>query len=233
MKVGLDIVGPSTYLGYRGIGLSGTYSNTFTGDLNVAGYVRLDLYKTGGATSVLGRLNIREGATAASFYGGQIGRNVRVLLQSKGKFELRGEYENNITEKFNQLVVDGEGVVSFFEGGKGSSHGIREIILDDLDVMQGSHLLVKEWKDGRDRLLVRKDSAHVRESLKRVEFESHDTRTVNLRDYDKDYWELYALVPESSSYGVFFGMAALLLGVFRGRLLAKRGKSANCVKAAR
>jgi len=225
MKVGLDIIGPNSSLGYRGIGLSGGESNTFTGDVNISRYVRLDLYKTGGAISVLGNLNVREGATVASYRGTQLGRNVRVLLQSKGqaysKYELRGEHQNDITEKFNQLVVDGKGVIDFFEGGQESSHGLREIIIDDLDVTAGSYLLVKEWQDGRDHLLVRKSSEHVHDSLGRIEFENHDTRSVNLRDYDKDYWEIYALVPEPTTYGAVFGAAGLSLVLLRGRRFSR------------
>jgi len=215
MTVGLDIVGPSTYLGYRGIGLSGSHSNTFTGDTSVTGYARLDLYKTGGAVSVLGKLNVKNGATVASFYGSQLGRHAQVLLQSKGRhssrLELRGDYERDISEKFAKLLVDGNGVIDFFVGGKDSNHGLREIIIDDLQVLEGAHLLVKEWLDGRDRLLVRKDSAHVRDSLKRIEFENHDTRSVNIRDYDKDYWEIYALVPEPATYGAFLGAVGLMV----------------------
>jgi len=81
--------------------------------------------------------------------------------------------------------------------------------------MQDGYLLVKEWLDGRDRLLVRKDSAHVRDSLTRIEFENHDTRTVNLRDYDTDYWEIYALVPEPSTYGAILGSIGLVVVQWR------------------
>jgi len=221
MRVGLNIVGPSTWLGYRGIGLTGNKANTFSGDINITGGARLDLYKEDGVVSVSGNLNVREGATAAVFRSGQIARKSRVLLQSKSKapsvFGLTSAHRKDIREVFHELKVDGNAVVSFFLDKSQNPHGLREIILDDLDVMAGSHLLIKEWQNGRDRLLVRKDSAHVRDSLKRIEFEAHDTRSVNLRDYDKDYWEIYALVPEPATYGALFGAVGLMAAWCRQR----------------
>jgi len=235
IKVGIEITNTST--AYNGIGLFGNKANTFTGDVSIAGKVLLDLYKDSGVVSILGNLNVKKGAKVSIFGSGQLGRGARVLLTSRSNvrsvFGFSGRYKENIKEVFHELKVDGNAVVSFSLEGNQNPHGLREIILDDLQVMEGSHLLIKEWQDGRDRLLVRKDSAHVRDSLGRIEFENHDTRTVNLRDYDKDYWELYALVPEPSTYGSLFGAVAFGLGLLRGRLLAKRGKRANCVNAAR
>jgi len=94
--------------------------------------------------------------------------------------------------------------------------------LDDLEVTLGSYLLIKEWKDGRDRLLVKKDSAHVKDSLARIEFEGHDTRTVNIRDYDANYWEIYALVPEPAAYGTVLGAVGLAVFFCRQRLRRAR-----------
>jgi len=213
-KVGIDLIGPRTWLGYRGIGLSGSKANTFTGDVNIIGGVRLDLYKDDGVISVSGNLNVKDGAVVSVYRSGQIARSARVLLQSKNKtasiLGLNSHHKKDIKEEFSVLVVDGEGVIDFLLDKNKKPHGLREIILDDLQVLEGSHLLVKEWQDGRDRLLVRKDSAHVRDSLKRIEFEAHDTRSVNLRDYDKDYWEIYALVPEPATYGALFGAVGLM-----------------------
>jgi len=212
IKVGLEITNTST--GYNGIGLYGNKANTFTGDVNLTGRVLLDLYKNVGVVSILGNLNVKEGAKASVYRSGQLGRRTRVLLKSKNNVPsvlgLSGNYEENIKEVFNELKVDGSAVVSFYSDINRKPHGRREIIIDDLDVMAGSHLLVKEWLDGRDRLLVRKDSAHVRDSLKRIEFDNHDTRSVNLRSYDKDYWEIYALVPEPTTYGTFLGAIGLM-----------------------
>jgi len=212
IKVGLEITNTST--GYNGIGFHGGQSNTFSGDVNLTGKVLLDLYKNAGVVSILGNLNVNGEARVSVFRSGQLGRGARVLLTSKSNarsvFGFNGNHEKNIKEVFNELKVNGNAVVSFSLDRNEKPHGLREIILDDLHVTEGSHLLVQEWQDGRDRLLVRKDSTHVRDSLGRIEFENHDTRTVNLRDYDKDYWELYALVPEPTTYGAIFGAVGLV-----------------------
>ncbi|WP_156468784.1 PEP-CTERM sorting domain-containing protein, partial [Cephaloticoccus capnophilus] len=222
IKVGLEITNTST--AYNGIGLVGEQSNTFTGDVNVIGRAQLDLSKTNGAVAILSNLNLKEGAIVSIFRSNQIERGVRVLLKSKSQapsvFGFNGHHRVDLKESFRELKVEGHAVVSFSLDNK-EPHGRIEIALDDLNVMQGSYLLVKEWKDGRDRLLVRKNSAHVRDSLKRIEFENHDTRTVNLRDYNKNYWEIYALVPEPSTYGAVFGGAAVTLLLYHRR---RRGK---------
>jgi len=219
IKVGLEITNTSTT--YNGIGLFGKRANNFTGDVNITGRVLLDLYKDAGVVSISGNLNVNEGAKVSVFRSGQLGRRARVLLKSKSNglstLGFNGGYEENIKEVFKELKVDGSAVVTFSSDINRKPHGRREIIIDDLDVMEGSHLLVQKWKDGRDRLLVKKSSAHVRDSLKRIEFENHDTRSVNLRDYDKDYWEIYALVPEPTTYGAVFGVAGLGLVLLRGR----------------
>jgi len=229
IKVGLEITNTSTI--YNGIGLFGGNANTFTGDVNITGKVILDLYKDAGVVSVLGNLNVKEGAKVQVFKSGQLGRGARVLLTSKSNVPsvlgFNGNYEKNIKEVFSGIKVDGNAVVTFSLDYNKKPHGIREIILDDLQVLEGSHLLVKEWQDGRDRLLVRKDSAHVRDSLGRIEFENHDTRSVNIRDYDKDYWEIYALVPEPSTYGALFGTVGLMMAWWRqGR--AQKSRESQC-----
>jgi len=217
-RVGLEIINTSTT--YNGIGLFGGHANTFTGDVNVTGRVLLDLYKDTGVVSILGNLNVKEGAKVSVLRSGQLGRGARVLLNSKSNapsvLGLNGNYEKNIKEIFHELKVDGNAVVSFSLDNDRKPHGRREIILDDLQVMDGSHLLVKEWQEGRDRLLVKKSSEHVRDSLKRIAFENHDTQSVNLRDYDKDYWEVYALVPEPATYGLLLG-AVVVGGVLLRR----------------
>jgi len=217
IKVGLEIVNTSNL--YNGIGLFGRQANTFSGDINITGKALLDLYKNAGVVSVSGNLNVNEGAKVSVYRSGQIGRAARVLLKSKSNalaiLGFNGNFEKNIKEVFNGLKIDGNAVFSFSLNGNNKPHGARDILIDDLHVMEGSHLLVKEWLDGRDRLLVRKDSAHVHDSLKRIEFENHDTRTVNLRSYDKDYWEIYALLPEPATYGELFIAVGIGFALYR------------------
>ncbi|KXU34374.1 hypothetical protein AXK11_08680 [Cephaloticoccus primus] len=113
----------------------------------------------------------------------------------------------NIEEVFHRLVIEGRGGISFEGGRPDFIHGQRHLFLDDLEVKADSMLSVTEWEWGRDHLLVRRDSKHLQESLKRMQFAGYDSNAIHLVDYNKDYWEISAL-PEPAAYG-----AGLMLGV--------------------
>jgi len=114
-----------------------------------------------------------------------------------------------VSERLHKLIVNGTGVVGFnSEGEKGNApSSIRKLFLDDLEIKRDGQLLVVGWAEGRDHLLVRRDSEHLEESLKRIAFEGYDPNAIHLENYDKDYWEINAM-PEPAAYG-----AGLMLGV--------------------
>jgi len=99
-------------------------------------------------------------------------------------------------------------------------------MLDDLEITAGSLLKIKGWADKRDFFLVRKDSAHLDAALKRIDFVGYDRRTIGKRNYNKDYWEIYAVLPEPSAYGV------ALLGVGLGVVCWSRRRDGKSHKEA-
>jgi len=129
---------------------------------------------------------------------------------------IRGE--KYITERFHSLVVDGVGILEF-EGGL-KNHYDRTLYLDNLLVSERSELIVRSWGEGRDRLLVRKDSRNLEESLSRIDFEGYDRRTISRREYDENYWEVFAQIPEPATCGAIFSVFGL--GIF---IFAKRNRN--------
>jgi len=67
---------------------------------------------------------------------------------------------------------------------------------------------VSGWKDERDFLLVRKNSAHLSDALGRMKFEGYNPADIHLRDFSNDYWQISAL-PEPSTYGAMLGAVGL------------------------
>jgi len=85
----------------------------------------------------------------------------------------------------------------------------RLLYLDDLSVCDGSTLVVQAWQKGIHRLLVRKDSQHLYESLEQIMFEHDKGAKAGLRDYNKDYWEIGPGFPEPATYGAIFASGAV------------------------
>jgi len=134
-----------------------------------------------------------------------------------------------ITQKLNSIIVDGVGAINFEEFGDTTfPHGQRHLFLDDLEIKEGSGLFVREWAEGRDHILVRRDSEHLQESLKRIQFEGYDPNAVHLEDYDKDYWEINAM-PEPATYGAGLIVGALGIAYYRRRQKQRGIKQAAAV----
>jgi len=208
LKVGVDLVRSDQGSGGRGIWLAGDQSNTFTGDFNLKGIVRVNLAKKGGAIAISGNLNITNGAAIRILRNEQINDKSRVLLKSgsagASHIQFHGHEQADITETFHQLVVDGTNVLDFGGGDKeGYRHGIRKLILDDLEILDGGHLVIAGWANQRDFLLVRKDSEHLQDALKKLSFSGQPNR-IHFVDYNKDYWEI-SNAPEPAVYGAVIG----------------------------
>jgi len=116
-------------------------------------------------------------------------------------------------------VIDGTGILNF--NATAAPHYTRTLFLDDLEVKVDSMLSVREWKSGLDHLLVRKDSAHLQESLKRMQFAGYDPNAIHLVDYNKDYWEISAL-PEPAAYGAGLMLGGIGFARYRRRRKCRR-----------
>jgi len=214
---------------HRGATLSGHESNTFTGDVNLIGRVNLNLEKTNGAIAVQKNINIIDGGHLRILISEQIANSSRVSLISKGKDPSSGIYfvyvdgistSTVIRETIRELFVDGRGHVDFSRSKSLNPQQITSfLLLDDLIMTDGSLLTVDNWTEGMGHLLVRKSSAHFEESLKKIRFTGY--KTVHTRDYDADYWEIYAELPEPGSYGAGLLLVGIGTMALRNRLRAR------------
>jgi len=194
--------------------LGGTVSNTFTGDVEVLDSNLLFLDKSFGAKAVRGNIMVRGGSGLVLWQSNQLADTATVTLD--GRQHLSGvsfeAKEFTMTEKFHRLVVKGDGLLYFY-----NRPTYRTLFLDDLLIESGGTLRVADWSDGMTKLLVRKDSEHLSESLRRIVFDNDKTKEAGLREYDKDYWEVGPGFPEPASYG------AILVGVV-GFVIKRRRK---------
>jgi len=230
--VGLTFRRNSPGYDHRGGSIGGDRSNTFSGDVNVLGFTKLNLEKANNAIAVPKNLNIVDGAHVRILRNEQIANTSRVSLISKGSEPSSGLYfvylgyvgKSEIKESIRELFVDGRGHIDFYQ--------YKDIILathlsilylEDLIVTDGSLLTIDNWNQYHAKFLVRKDSKHLNESLGKIKFTGY--QTVHKRDYDNDYWEIYAQLPEPSTYGA--GLAVLGLGTvaLRKRSLARSRES--------
>jgi len=187
--------------------LEGSRSNTFTGDTIISDSSILWLSKTNGAQAIGGNILIEKGSGVVIERSDQILDSATVTLD--GRERSAGLcIEKNVTEKFHRLVVKGDGILSF--------HGLipnRILWLDDLLIESRSILNVAEWRYGTTKILVRKDSKHLQESLEKVNFMDHLKNKNGLIETNyKDYYEIVPWpTPEPAVYGA--GLALTGLGV--------------------
>jgi len=164
------------------VALSGSQANTYTGATSVSGsQTELNLQKSNAAVS--GDLTIRDSALVKTHARNQIKRRSTVSLisytgnASPLRFVSRNYGNRNLQENIKCLVVEGKGVIDFGTEDSKTSHGIRYFYIDDLQVNSSGHLKILAWEEGRDHLLVRKDSKHLHDSLKRLAFEGYNPAT--------------------------------------------------------
>jgi len=96
----------------------------------------------------------------------------------------------------------------------------KHLYLDDLIIDDGSFLEVTHWQYGEDFFLVRKNSRHLADSLKKIRFVGYDPNAIHLEEFNKDYWAISG-APEPATYGAIFGTLGLALFIYRKR---DRGK---------
>jgi len=219
IKVGLNITAGTNAV--LGVELVGGHNNTFTGDTNLSGRTNINLIKNNGIIAISGNLNIRDGAAAQIFYNEQIANHVRVSLISKkgtqSTLRFHGKFQTALTETIHELVVEGNGTINFGVTDSDAQHGNRFLYLDDLIIESDSALTILGWKDKRDYLLVRKDSAHLEDALKKIAFTGYDRNNIHKEDFNRDYWAISA-APEPATYGLLLAAIAAALPLFRNRL---------------
>jgi len=131
------------------------------------------------------------------------------------------------THRLNKLEVDGLGVIDFRGGEVGHAN---YLYIDELSFTEGSKLIIRNWFEYEDYLLIKRTAAHAEllsggSGFTRVEppieFEGYGS-TVTWTHYNDDYWEVTPFgrvtpFPEPSTYGAILGAVGLGLIVWRRR----------------
>jgi len=225
-RVGLNITAAPR--AFALLEFNGLESNTFTKDTTLTGNVTIALVKPKGEIGISGNLNIREGAAVDIYQDEQIANHVRVVLSSRGdastlRFRWSSIDKRTFTETLHELVIEGNGAIDF--GSRdGSLHEARFFYLDDLIIGDRSTLQVIDWQDGHDHLLVRKDSVHLEDALKKIKFMGYDHNKLQKGDYDSNFWEITPF-PEPATYGSLFMAGTVSLSLLRRRQKARLGSS--------
>ncbi|KXU35424.1 hypothetical protein AXK11_06490 [Cephaloticoccus primus] len=224
-KVGLTIAGKHP-TGKRGqergiVALDGDCSNTYTGDTIVDGaYNVLYLRKESGATAIAGNIYITNRSAVSMFFSNQISDSSKVVLSNRATFMFSTSPGERI-ERIRELIVEkGVGIFSFGHLEE-SINDKRTLILDDLNINNGASLRIMRWEEGRDFLLVRKNSKHLADAMKKITIDGWAKNQVYLKDYDKDYWSIEA-APEPATYGALLSGLGLGLAVWRKRQKGRR-----------
>jgi len=196
------------------IRISGGYNSAFTGDVVVDGKdSHLYLAKGGNTIAVRSNITVRNGGVVGIELSNQIADTSTVTLQGNGSTFSLNNVGYALSEKFRALRVEGEGRVLFSR--QAADRYAKTLIVDDLIVGWGNDLSVEGWNADLDLFLIRKTSANARNALSRIRFEGPNRQIVELREYNKEYWRLYAS-PEPETYGAILGAVGLGLAVWRG-----------------
>jgi len=204
--------------------LGGKEANTFTGEVTVSGAGNaIFLAKEAGATAVRSNIYVRDGGRVGIAKSNQIADSSTVTLSGNGAtFSFTGYFMETVTEKIHALVIEsGGGVFSFAHHLDREDHNIHTLYLDDLIINDGASLRVVAWEEGRDHLLVRKDSKHLADAMRKISIDGWAKNQVYLRDYDKDYWSIEA-APEPATCGAVLGAVGVALWRRRKRKILFR-----------
>ncbi|KXU36460.1 hypothetical protein AXK11_04505 [Cephaloticoccus primus] len=75
-------------------------------------------------------------------------------------------------------------------------------------------------------MLVRKDSKHLADALKKITIDGWAKNQIYLKDYDKDYWSIEA-APEPATCGALLGALGLGLVAWRRRRSPRASSSSS------
>lgn len=190
--------------------LSGSSANTFDGDTFVNDGT-LVLNKAAGVNALSGNIVVGDGRGTDVLQinaDEQIADNANVLLRGSrydGETILRfNGGSSGITETFATLTIDGYAIIDFAGGNVCDANFLY---LDDLLMTAGSGLLIRNWIDFTDFLLVKNTSVNVPGLLSQIQFEGYGG-TAHWVAYDDTYSRITP-VPEPSTYGALLMAAGL------------------------
>jgi len=230
-QVGLRVTGYRPHNAYAAVVyIQGSESNTFTGDVVVAGSSNyLALGKTNGAIAIRGNISVGQGKGGILRFdeGGQVSRNTTITLNSGTIYMSEGK-QAVMETAFKSLIVEGRGAISF--GSSGWHKAKRYIYLDELVIEGKGYLDVVEWAPERDYILVRKtmDKAALDAALAKIHFKGWAPGRTHLEDYNKDFWEISGL-PEPAAYGAVLGAVGLACWQWRRRFKRRRRAAARSI----
>jgi len=178
-KVGLRVTGNNAE--DSGLFLNGNQSNTFTGNVEVYGRRKhLVLAKSNGAIAVRGNILVKEKAILRFSDNNQLLKTSSVALKDSGELQTLSNF--NITNIFQNLTIGNSGVIRFNHEEERSQNSKYYIKLDEIIISQGGHLKVQGWQEGRDFLLVRKDSTALKDALTKMSFAGYNSGNIHLED---------------------------------------------------
>jgi len=140
-------------------------------------------------------------------------------VSRRSEFYFNGD-GSSLEEAFHKLIVKGDVDLRFYRSSSNLGN-MRVLYLDDLIIEAGGVLRVFQWTENTARLLVRKNSKNLYNSLSRIRFDGYAPNAVHLEEYNKDYWAISG-APEPSTYGAILVSGALGLVLWQ-----KRRKSAR------
>jgi len=202
--------------------LGGKENNTFTGDVVVQGkFNSLFLSKQNGATAIQSRrIYVKAQGRLAIAKSDQIADSSTVTLIGNGSMlSFTGASGPSIVEKtrekIHELVVEsGKGIFSFMHSNKFKDVSEKTIILDDLIINDRASLRIIGWEEGRDHFLVRKDSKHLADAMKKISIDGLGENQIYLKDYGRDYWSIEA-APEPATCGAILSAVGTSLAIYR------------------
>jgi len=206
-NVGLKIVGSGGNYNSGGVYLFGS-RKSFTGDTVVENGGRLVI--AGDSSIQSRRIYLNKGGLEL-WNSNALRDDAFVSLSNSSRIYFGAHFS---IQRLSSLYVYGEGTLDFGYVGDWKT---EELYLDDLVIGWGSELTLHQSGPGTARLLVRKDSKNLRNSLSRIRSDSDSRWRADLRDFNKDYWVVWGSVPEPSVYGAIFGALGLVLVAVRKR----------------
>jgi len=189
-KVGLKITGNGKT---NGVIIKGSESNTYTGDTIISGPGAF------GATAIQGNVSAENGGILRFDGSDQLSSKSVVTLKN-GSINFLGNINTDLTNRIHQLKVEENSTINFGREPGNPSSDKQLIYINDLIISNRGFLRVNLWEEGKYYLLVRKNSAHLKDALKKMSFTGYDRNAIHLEDYNTDYYSI-SPTPEPATCG--------------------------------